>query len=82
MLTYEKLAEQKKQWPDSVRSTDWIYEVDSDLNCGKKYFLFEGNVQQLFFRSVVLDKYKNFEVVGVRQVSRALDPLTMFSTSG
>lgn len=44
MLT-ENLAEQKK-WTDYVRPTNWINEVDSDLNCDKK-FLIKGNVQQL-----------------------------------
>lgn len=50
MLT-ENLAEQRK-WTDYVRPTDWIYEVDSDFNCDKK-FLIKGNVQQL-----LSDKYK------------------------
>lgn len=49
MLTYENLTEQKKWWTECVRPTDWIYEVDSNVNCGKKYSLFEGNVQQLSF---------------------------------
>lgn len=49
MLTHENLAEQERKWRDSVDATDWLDEVDCNLNCDDKYHYQINRNQQLKF---------------------------------